>query len=88
MAGLGNGAVRKIAQNNYDHGFGEMWLPADALEDAAARTRTCWGTVGDKSGARPPSGWHPLGGPHVRGCCVVDWVLGRATETRTVPASA
>ena len=60
-----DGAVRKLAQAIYDgRAFGRLPLLADALEDAGCADAAILAHCRG-------------GGEHVRGCWVIDWLLGK-----------
>lgn len=84
-----DGTVPRIAQSIYDRrAFEEMPILADALMDAGCQDdailmhcrgmEPCWKLV---KGTRYPfdktRGWRPLRSPHVRGCWVLDLLLGK-----------
>jgi hypothetical protein len=65
VLGWGNGAARKVAEGIYrDHDWGDLPIVADALEEGGCEDQDIL------SHLRGP-------GPHVRGCWVVDLILGK-----------
>lgn len=68
-------SVKRLAQAIHDErAFDRMPILADAMEEAwcqdEAILRHC-------RGEEPVKGWRPLRGPHVRGCHVLDLILGK-----------
>ena len=76
-----DGTVPRIAQGIYDERrWGDMPILADALLDAGADDEDilqhCRGYESVPDGIYPPD-WMILRGPHVRGCWVLDLLLGK-----------
>lgn len=84
-----DGTIPKLAQAIYDdHRFGDMPILADALEEAGCANEEIlqhcrgfeWVEIANPAAPEPEqgSGWIPLRGPHVRGCWVIDLLLGKS----------